>query len=55
MVGTVQESAILKGNDSASICFSKAGVVNYNLRMESALPGGQAISSAVVRIGTMAK
>ncbi len=55
MVGTVQESAIIKANDSASICFSKAGVVNYNLRMESALPGGQAISSGVVRIGTMGK
>jgi plastocyanin len=55
MVGTVQESATIKANDSASICFTKAGVVNYNLRMESALPGGEAISSGVVRVGNMAK
>lgn len=55
IVGTVQESAIIKPNESASVCFAKAGAVNYNLRMESALPGGQAISSGVVRIGRIGK
>lgn len=55
IVGTVQESATIKPNDSAAVCFAKAGVVNYNLRMESALPGGEKIASGVVRIGNVGK
>lgn len=55
IVGAVQESATIKPNDSASVCFAKAGVVNYNLRMESALPGGEKIASGVVRIGNVGK
>lgn len=55
IVGTVQESATIKPNESASVCFAKAGVVNYNLRMESALPGGKVISPGVVRVGSMGK
>jgi hypothetical protein len=29
--------------------------VNYNIRMESALPGGEKIVSGVVRIGAITK
>jgi plastocyanin len=50
--GMLAESATIKPNQSASACFTKSGVVKYNLRMESAQPGGKAITSGVVRIGT---
>lgn len=50
--GMLAESATIKPNESASACFTKSGVVKYNLRMESALPGGKVISSGIVRIGT---
>lgn len=50
--GAVRESATIKPNETASACFSKSGVVNYNLRMDSALPGGRAIVPGIVRIGT---
>lgn len=53
--GMMQESATIKPNESASVCFTKPGVVNYNLRMDSALPGGKAIVPGVVRIGTTGK
>lgn len=55
IVGTVQETATVKPNESASACFTKAGVINYNLRMESPLPGGEKIASGVVRVGTMGR
>ncbi len=55
LFGVVRESATIKPNESASVCFTKPGVVNYNLRMESALPGGKNIVPGVIRIGTMGK
>lgn len=55
LFGVIGESAMAKPNESASACFNKSGVVNYNLRMESPLPGGEKIVSGVVRIGTIAK
>jgi hypothetical protein len=51
----IQDSATIKANESASLCFTKAGVLSYNIRMESALPGGKTIVSGVVRIGKMPK
>jgi hypothetical protein len=52
LFGMLAESATIKPNESASACFTKSGVVKYNLRMQSALPGGKVISSGIVRIGT---
>jgi len=52
MFGATRESATIKPNETASACFTKAGVVNYNLRMDSALPGGQIIVPGIIRIGT---
>lgn len=52
--GVLGESATIKPNQSASACFSKSGVVNYNLRMESAVPGGMKIVPGIVRIGMKA-
>jgi plastocyanin len=50
--GNIQESTTIKPNETASACFTKPGVVTYNLRMDSALPGGQVIVPGIVRIGT---
>jgi plastocyanin len=55
LFGTVRESAKIDPNDSASLCFVQAGAVNYNVRMDSALPGGEKIVSGVVRIGGTTK
>ncbi|MBA5865131.1 MAG: hypothetical protein GDA67_00370 [Nitrospira sp. CR1.3] len=50
-VGMKKESATLGASESASLCFSKAGVVIYNVRMDSALPGGKQIVQGEVRVG----
>ncbi|TKB82015.1 MAG: hypothetical protein E8D44_13010 [Nitrospira sp.] len=50
--GVIQESATIEPNGTASACFAKAGVVNYNLRMDSALPGGKVIVPGIIRIGS---
>jgi plastocyanin len=52
LFGAVQESTTIKPNETASACFTKSGVVNYNLRMDSALPGGKVVVPGVIRIGT---
>lgn len=52
LFGVMGESATIKPNETASACFTKPGVVNYNLRMDSPLPGGQVIVPGVIRIGT---
>ncbi len=49
--GVIQESATIEPNGTASACFAKAGVVNYNLRMDSALPGGKVVVPGIIRIG----
>lgn len=49
--GVTQESATIEPNGTASACFVKAGVVNYNLRMDSALPGGKVVVPGIIRIG----
>lgn len=52
LFGVTRESAMIKPNDTASACFTKSGVVQYNLRMDSALPGGRVVVPGVIRIGT---
>lgn len=51
-LGIIGDSATIKPNETASACFTKPGVVNYNLRMDSALPGGQVVVPGMIRIGT---
>ena len=46
-----QETATIKPNESASLCFGKVGTVTYNARMESPVAGGQTIESGTIRIG----
>ncbi|MDO9116525.1 MAG: hypothetical protein Q7U39_01090 [Nitrospira sp.] len=55
LFGMFRESATIDPNKSASVCFSTAGAVGYNVRMDSALPGGKKIVPGVVRIGEMKK
>jgi len=45
-----QESATIKPNENASLCFGKAGTVTYNVRMDSAVAGGQMIESGTIHI-----
>lgn len=46
-----QESAEIRPNESASLCFGRVGTVTYNARMESAVAGGQTIESGTIRVG----
>ncbi len=46
-----QEAATIDPNESASLCFGKAGTVTYNARMESPVAGGQSIESGTIRVG----
>lgn len=50
-LGMKSEHATIKPNESVAACFSKVGVIKYNLRMDSALPGGKAITSGTVQVG----
>ena len=43
-------SATLAPNESASMCFSKAGPVHYTVRMDSALPAGELNVPGSIRV-----
>ncbi len=51
-MGSIHENVILKPNQSASLCFKKRAIVNYIVRMDTALAGSQKIVNGVVRVGT---
>jgi plastocyanin len=46
-----QESATIRPNESASLCFGTEGTVTYNARMDSPVAGGQMIESGTIRVG----
>lgn len=50
-MGSVHEVVVLKSNESASLCFKKAAVVNYNVRVDTALAGTKKILPGVVKVG----
>ncbi len=50
-MGMQKESTTVGANKSASLCFVKAAVIDYNVRMDSALPGGKQIVRGEVRVG----
>lgn len=50
-IGMKKESTTVGASKSASLCFSKAEVITYNVRMDSALPGGKQIVQGEVRVG----
>lgn len=45
-----QESATIRPNESASLCFGRAGEIRYNARMDSPVAGGQMIESGTIRV-----
>jgi plastocyanin len=45
-----QESAAIKPNESASLCFGRVGTVSYNARMDSPVAGGQLIESGKIHV-----
>lgn len=42
--------AVIGPNQTASICFNKAGEVKYNVRMDSLLPGGEEPAKGQIRV-----
>lgn len=50
-LGMTRESVTIDPNESVSGCFSRVGVIKYNLRMDASLPGGKAITSGTVQVG----
>jgi hypothetical protein len=49
-IGFLQESADLKPNETASLCFKNPGIIKYNVRAATALGGGMHILPGTVRI-----
>lgn len=49
-MGSVRETAELDSNETASLCFKKPAIINYNVRAETALGGGMKILPGTVRI-----
>jgi plastocyanin len=47
---TKEGTAVIGPNQSASICFNKAGEVKYNVRMESLLPGGEEPAKGQIQV-----
>lgn len=45
-----QESATIKPNGSASLCFGRVGTITYNARMDSPVAGGQMIESGTIQV-----
>ena len=45
-----QESATIRPNDSASLCFGRVETIRYNARMDSPVAGGQMIESGTIRV-----
>lgn len=51
-MGSIHETIVLQSNESASLCFKKPAVVNYNVRVETALAGSKKVFPGVIKVGT---
>lgn len=51
VMGQRREVATIEPYKSASLCFTTAGTVSYNARMESPIAGGQVIDAGTIRVG----
>ena len=49
-MGSFRETAYLKPNDTAALCFKKAAVINYNVRAETSLGGGMQVLPGKVSV-----
>lgn len=50
-IGMNQNTMTLDANETASVCFAGRGLYVYNVRMDSALPGGKQIVQGEVQVG----
>jgi plastocyanin len=50
-MGSLRETAYLKPNETASLCFKKPAVMNYNIRAETSLGGGNQVLPGSVNVG----
>lgn len=50
MMGSLGEVVLLKPNQSASLCFQNPTVVNYVVRMDTALAGSRKILNGVITV-----
>jgi len=51
-MGSLGESVELKANETASLCFKKPAVINYNVRAETSLGGGRQVLPGVIKVGS---
>lgn len=51
-MGSIGEIVVLKPNKSASLCFKKPAVVNYVVRVDTAVAGSKKVLPGVVKVGT---
>lgn len=54
-LGMLQESTKVTSGNAASLCFAKAGIYKYNVRMEANVPSGEIIYKGTIRINDPAK
>ena len=50
-MGSLRETAYLKPNETASLCFKKPAVMNYTIRAETSLGGGRQVLPGSVNVG----
>lgn len=50
MLRRQQETATIKPNETASLCFGSVDTVRYTARMDSPVAGGQTIESGTIRV-----
>jgi plastocyanin len=53
-MGSMQEIARLKPNETAALCFKKAGLFNYVVRAETSLGGGMQVLPGTVSVASPA-
>jgi hypothetical protein len=49
-LGMRKSSTTIKPGKYSSLCFSQSGYVNYNVRMDAMVPGGELIQTGLIRI-----
>ena len=55
VIGMMTASITVEAHKSASVCFSKTGVIPYTVRMESSLPSGEQIVKGEIRVGNRSR
>ena len=50
--GSLGDVARLEANETASLCFNKTGVIDFAVRADTSLGGGEQILPGVIRVGS---